>query len=210
MTPDDVKEWQRVIGAKPDGNFGPKSRAASEEFLNKVIPMKTSGKAALVGGVIAAIGGLFAAISLTSDKRAKVVRIARGELGPADPDKYWAVVQPKLMGNPTGISWCGGFALWALQQAGLAKDMIWHIWKGEGSHSGFAETYKLPRTKDPKPGDIAYFDQPFQHHAIVERNNGDGTVDTIDGNQKPGESVGEKKRVPIKSATAFYSIENLV
>jgi hypothetical protein len=154
--------------------------------------------------------GLFAASSLgagllaknllqKSDVRQKIVEIARSQLGPQNPDKYWAVVQPALMGNPTTISWCGGFALWALHEAGIAQNVMWKIGKG------FTEINGLPRTKNPQPGDIAYWDQPWQHHAIVASVH-DGMVTTIDGNQTPGESVQEKTR-PLSSATAFYSIQ---
>ena len=112
---------------------------------------------------------------ILTSPRQKVVDAALGELGVQDPDKYWEVVQPQLV--KSNKAWCGGFALWALKQAGLAGDLIWHIGRG------FAEVYRLPRTKNPQPGDIVYYDQPLQHHALVRRNNGDGTIDTIDGNQ---------------------------
>ncbi len=136
------------------------------------------------------------------DLRQLVVEAARSQIGEQDPDQYWAVVQPQLMGNPKGISWCGGFALWALKQAGLAADLVWHIGRG------FAEVYRLPKVKVPEPGDIAYYDQPFQHHAVVDRVEGD-TVFTIDGNQSPGESVLPRER-NLKAATAYYSIQPLL
>lgn len=161
--------------------------------------MDTKTKVAIATGIAAALGATVTAI-FSSDPRKKVVSIARGEIGPQNPDKYWAEVQPALMGNPTGIAWCGGNALWVLHKAGLT-DIMWEIGKG------FAAKH-LPTTRDPKPGDIAYFDQPFQHHAIVEKVEGDSLY-TIDGNQSPGEQVLPKIRKK-NSATAFYSIQPLI
>lgn len=131
--------------------------------------------------------------------RIKVVRAAASQLGVQNPDKYWALVQPGLVNS--GKAWCGGFALWALKQAGLALNTPWQIGKG------FTEVNGLPRTKNPQPGDIAYFDQPYQHHAIVTSNDGQ-TVNTIDGNQA-GNTVAVKTR-PLSAATAYYSIQPFI
>jgi hypothetical protein len=65
---------------------------------------------------------------------------------------------------------------------------------------GFA--LRLPRTSCPKPGDLGYIDQPFQHYAIVEFVDGN-TITTIDGN-----SMGTVQRRVRQRAqfTAFFSI----
>ena len=153
--------------------------------------------AAVVGGAALALGKL----ATPDHPRIKVVKAAASQLGVQDPDKYWSVVNPGLVNS--GKAWCGGFALWALKQAGLALDTFWHT---NANHEGygFAEVYRLPKTKSPLPGDIAYYDQPYQHHAIVTANDG-VTVSTIDGNQA-GNTVATKTR-PLSSATAYYSIE---
>jgi hypothetical protein len=61
---------------------------------------------------------------------------------------------------------------------------------------------RLPQTRNPKPGDLGYIDQPFQHYAIVEFVDGN-TITTIDGN-----SMGSvQRRVRQRSQfTAFFSI----
>lgn len=151
----------------------------------------------ILGLVTGAIGVIIKMI--TGNPRDKIIRIAKTQLGVQDPDKYWAVVQPGLVNSKA--AWCGGFALWAIKEAGFAKDTIWQIGKG------FTEINRLPRTKNPEPGDIAYYDQPFQHHAIVSSVK-DGIVNTIDGNQ-PGGTVQEKQR-PLNTATAYYSITPLI
>ncbi len=137
-------------------------------------------------------------------KRDEVVSIARACVGPQDPDRFWRVVRPALMGQPTKISWCGGFALWALRVAGLC-DWDWVIWKGGNSPSGFL--YRLPITIEPEPGDMAYY-RHLSHHAIVAKVNGDN-IETIDGNQKPGESVQVRQKTRAQ-VTAFYSIAPLL
>ena len=154
-----------------------------------------------VAGIAAAVSGfILAMVSLIKpDYRQKVVKIAKSQVGPQNPDKYWAVVAPSLMGNPTGIAWCGGFALWALRQAGLTNAM-WPI------GSGISQI--LPSTTNPQPGDVAYFNAPYQHHAIVDHIDGT-TLYTIDGNQSPGEQVLPRTR-QVKDATAFYSIQPLI
>jgi len=131
------------------------------------------------------------------DVRHRVLFNATQEIGPQDPKKYWADVIPEHPGFSG--EWCGGFTLWALHQAGIARDISWEMGKGY--------CYRLPITDDPKPGDIAYFDQPFQHHAIVESVSGN-VLTTIDGNQ-PGNTVARRVR-PRDSATTFYSIEPLL
>jgi len=133
-----------------------------------------------------------------ADIRRKIVEAAAGEIGQQDPQKYWLDVVPDHPGFHG--DWCGGFALWAIHQGNIALGVHWVIGKGF--------CYQLPTTQDPRPGDIAYIQEPFQHHAIVESVNGDGTVTTIDGNQ-PGSSV--QRRTRGRSAiTAFFSIDPLL
>lgn len=158
-----------------------------------------------VAGAACVAGALLVIQCFTPDHpRIRVVKAAASQLGVQDPDKYWALVNPGLVNS--GKAWCGGFALWALKQAGLALHTVWHT---NANHEGygFAEVYKLPRTKNPLPGDIAYYDQPYQHHAIVTANDGQ-TVSTIDGNQA-GNTVATKSR-PLSAATAYYSIEPFI
>lgn len=148
-----------------------------------------------LGKVILFVGALFV-VERVTNKRARVVRIAKSQIGPQDPDRYWRDVQPKLVGERR--AWCGGFALWVLRQAGLTS---WE-WIPEAGFLG-----KLPRTQSPQPGDIAYFDD-LQHHAIVDHVEG-RKLFTVDGNQSPGESVAPRER-DIGAAHSFYSIQPLL
>lgn len=135
-----------------------------------------------------------------NSERLRVLEIAQGEIGKQDPTKYWEEVLP-LSDRGKGFrgAWCGGFALWCLKQAGLAPNLDWAIGRGF--------CYRLRATNAPKPGDVAYIDQPYQHHALVVEVMGD-RVHTIDGNQL-GSTVKATDR-PRSKITAFYSIESLL
>lgn len=137
------------------------------------------------------------------NKRLAVVNAAMNEVGSNDTTKYWSQAAPGAM-IAKGTSWCGAFALWALKQAGLGLSWIWSF--GTGGKYGFL--YHLPTTKDPQPGDIAYVDQPYQHHAIVHSVNLDGTVSLINGNGTGGKV--SLSNTPKSHVTAFFSIEPLV
>jgi len=95
--------------------------------------------------------------------------------------------------------WCGAFALRCLHEAELAKSVKWAFGP---PHYGFL--YRLHTTTTPEPGDIAYLDKPWQHHAIVTDVEGD-TVHTIDGNQG-SEAPIKTHAAPLHDWTAFYSI----
>jgi hypothetical protein len=151
-------------------------------------------------------GGAIASLFLFRDsrkndemtQRERVVSAARGELGKGNWRKYLSGVADDPGAR---VSWCGIFALWALNQAGIAHGHRWIYGRG------FVYPMGLPRTDTPRPGDIAYLDQPYQHHAIVESAVGD-TITTIDGNQA-GDTVQRRVR-PRSAFTAFYSIEPLL
>jgi uncharacterized protein YfaT (DUF1175 family) len=144
--------------------------------------------------------------SSTADgMRARVVEIAKGEIGQQDPAKYWEGVlssnysAAQIQQYAASRAWCGGFALWCIKRAGLAPDINWVDGKGF--------CYQLSQTTDPKPGDVAYFDQPYQHHAIVADVTGN-ILSTVDGNQSHNQVLARIRRV--SDATAFYSIESLI
>lgn len=149
-----------------------------------------------IGSALVAIGGYFMLRTTESSLRNAVVDAAFKEVGNSSSTKYWKDVLPSTNQYPT--SWCGAFALWALHQAGLAKSINWII--------GIGFLYKLPQTKSPKVGDIAYF-TVNQHQAIIASLN-DDMVTLINGNGEAGKvsvSTIGKSRV-----TAFYSIQPLI
>jgi hypothetical protein len=131
--------------------------------------------------------------------RDRVIQIARSQVGRGAGEDWKTYLQgtvPYMPGKK--VHWCGIFATWVLQQAGITSQK-WEY--GEGISS------ILKQTNNPKRGDILYIDQPYQHHGIVDRIEGD-TVYSVDGNSKGG-MVAENAR-PLSSITSFYSIGPLL
>lgn len=151
----------------------------------------------LIGSLLAAIGGYLMFRTTESSLRESVVEHASAEIGNSIPTKYWKNVLPTANQYPP--SWCGAFALWALHQAGLAKDINWII--------GIGFLFKLPQTTAPKIGDIAYF-SVNQHHAVVSAVNTDGTVSLINGNGQDAKV--SLSKIHRNKVTAFYSIQPLI
>lgn len=129
------------------------------------------------------------------DPRLRVRQAARSQLGRTNSAPYWADVLPGQPSSGWPRDWCGAFALWALHQAGLAKDVSWIIGKGF--------LFLLPRTQNPQVGDIAYFDTN-QHHAVVV-GVGPNSVDLVNGNGTGG--AVSPSTVPRSHVTGYYNIE---
>jgi surface antigen len=118
--------------------------------------------------------------------------VAKAEIGtvegPKDNEtKYGAFTKANFQ------PWCGSFVMWCAAQVKLKIPNVVSTtlgaekFKGTGSWSNAA-------TAKPKPGDLAFFDfavggNPVDHVGIVVKDNGDGTVTTIEGN-----TSGDKKK----------------
>lgn len=137
-------------------------------------------------------------VSDSDDFRTRIVTIAQSQVGQPEQYKYAAAAlgiteeQAKRQGTDK-LAWCGLFVTWVLQHAGA--DINWELEKGI--------CYRLPRTKTPKPGDIIYIAEPYQHHAIVEAV-GAEMITSIDGNSKGG--VVARRTRAIDEITAFYDV----
>lgn len=129
-----------------------------------------------------------------SNGRLKVAEAAQSQLSLSDPAPYW-----KACGVPYPYpkGWCGAFALWCLHVA-LGCRWPWRI--------GTGFLYRLPITKTPAIGDIAYFVKN-QHHAVVVHLSG-GVCTLVNGNGVGGKVT--QSVCPFSSVTAFYNIEGLL
>ena len=155
----------------------------------------------LAGGLGALLVGAcsYWALRPTEERiRARVARIARSRIGDSNGAQYWHAVAPALDHTK---SWCGVFALWALQQAGLAQGWTWNM---APNASGFL--YRLPLTATPKMGDIAYFTKN-QHHGVIVGVHG-SLLDVINGNGSGGKVT--LSTVQAASAAGIYSIQPLI
>lgn len=134
--------------------------------------------------------------------RTRIVTIAKSQEGKSDPDVYWREVLPQGDSPPYPKSWCGAGYMWCLHQAHTGLKVL--NWKrGFGITSAF-QVAKLPfpTTRDPKPGDMAYFTKN-QHHAVVEEVAG-GMVRLINFNGSGGEVT--RTQASYTQATCYYSI----
>lgn len=127
------------------------------------------------------------------DNREVVLRLAVADIGLALGDAVWAEVNPALRGK----AWCGAWVLSKLRQAGLTN-ATWTM------GSGFVAKLRLPLTTKPQPADIAYWDQPRQHFALVESLD---PLVTLDGNSTGG--VVRRKTHLSGHVPLFYSIAKL-
>jgi hypothetical protein len=93
-------------------------------------------------------------------------------------------------------SWCGIFSVWAHKKAG--KDIgTWQIGKGVSAFG------TIQQTTSPQAGDIGYIDQPYQHHCIIVKVDGNN-VHSIDGNSGNYSEVKENIR-PLSAYSGFFT-----
>jgi hypothetical protein len=138
--------------------------------------------------------------------RFEVVRLALQEVGKPGTERI-REYHSNALGKPhvgPEVEWCGLFALAMLHDAGIAQNVHWRI------GGGFCEEQRLRRVKLPEPGDVVYYDKPFQHHALVHSVDTEaGTFSSVDGNQA-GDTVTLRTKIPLSKPTCFYSIESLL
>jgi hypothetical protein len=135
------------------------------------------------------------------EMRMRLVDLVRAEEGNGEEPDYWLEAYGSVP-KKGAYAWCGVFALWALRRLGLTAMM----WQTGPKAYGFIYPCKLPVTRDPKPGDIAYFTRN-QHHAIVLAVDAEN-VTLCNGNGAMGRvSIGV---TPRKSVASFFSIQPLI
>ena len=135
-------------------------------------------------------------------QRNEVAITARGELGyiegPADNQtKYQKINQ----------AWCGAFVNWVFKSVGVKIPDCTSTLAGATAMQK-AKQWQQAEEATPEVGDLVFFDFPgdgvdrISHIGIVVKDNGDGTVTTIEGNTAPdkkgdqrnGGQVCQKKR----------------
>lgn len=119
------------------------------------------------------------------------------------PAIYWAVAAPGVKLSAAELkekSWCAGFALCSVKSAGFGFRTRWDFMgKGMGS--------SIYPTTDPEPGDIAYFDKPNQHYAVIEAVSTD-MLWLVNGNST-GKGVA-RSAVQRSKVSACYSIDRML
>lgn len=121
-----------------------------------------------------------------------MVEIALAEVGYVEGPKDNETKYGKFT-KANFLPWCGSFCMWVANQAGVKIPNTVSTMAGA---AGFKKmgTWTDASAAKPKPGDIVYFDfmtggAPIEHVGIVIKDNGDGTVTTVEGN-----TAGDKKK----------------
>lgn len=152
----------------------------------------------MVVGTLVIAGVSYLVVSSQTDPRDALLALARADIGKDLRAEVWAEVNPALSSRP----WCGAWVLSKLRAMGLTEAE----WK---NGIGFVGPLGLRPTKTPKPGDIAYKDQPKQHYALVETPAGkDGPLITLDGNASGG--VVRRVQHINTSGIIYYPIDSLL
>lgn len=115
-----------------------------------------------------------------------LIQVAKKEVGTVEGPKD----NETKYGKFTGVNfqpWCGSFVMWCANQAGVKIPNTVSTVAGADAFKKMGRWFDA-RKDDPIPGDIVYFDFPddgvnrISHVGIVIKNNGDGTIETIEGN----------------------------
>jgi hypothetical protein len=117
----------------------------------------------------------------------KLIEVALGEVGTVEgpkenQTKYGAFTRANF------APWCGSFVMWCADQAGVKLPGSTVYTPAGAAAFERVKMWEDAAVAKPKPGDIVYFDFPgdgvnrISHVGIVVKDNGDGTVTTVEGN----------------------------
>lgn len=115
-------------------------------------------------------------------QRADFVKVAGAEVGTKENPPNSNKVK---YNDNNGQFWCGYFVMWCAKQVGLKIPNCIYTPAGVSGFQGKGQ-WSNAATAKPAPGDIVFFDFPngekIDHVGIVVKDNGDGTIITIEGN----------------------------
>lgn len=119
----------------------------------------------------------------------RLIEVAKKEVGVVEGPKDNETKYGAFTGSNFN-AWCGSFVVWCFNRAGVALaggNATVYTPNGAAAFKK-AKAWSDAADADPRPGDVVYFDFPgdgvdrISHVGIVIKNNGDGTVTTIEGN----------------------------
>ena len=118
---------------------------------------------------------------------AQFLDVAQKQVGTIEGPKNNETIYGKFTGH-NFQPWCGSFVMWCANEAKF-KSMPNCVYTPAGAE-GFKGkgAWSNPGTYKPKPGDIVFFSfdgKGIEHVGIVLKDNGDGTITTIEGNTSP-------------------------
>jgi len=117
----------------------------------------------------------------------KFIEVAKAEVGTIETGNN-LTKYGKFTGHD-GQPWCGSFVMWCAAQAKIKIPNCVYTPAGVTGFQGLG-AWSNAETSIPQPGDIVFFDfvkggAKTEHVGIVLKDNGDGTVTTIEGNTSP-------------------------
>lgn len=152
---------------------------------------------------------------------AAIIEIARKEIGTIEGPKD----NETKYGNWTGANyqpWCQSFVSWCAYTSGLNPKLYPKTASTVAAADWFKKNNRWAdaRNDDPTPGDWIFFDFPddgvnrISHVGLCIKNNGDGTIQVIEGNtsgtakgdQRNGGMCVEKTRAYVKHKTLINAV----
>lgn len=128
-------------------------------------------------------------------QRADFIAKAQGEVGTKESPANSNLTKYGDFTKHNGQPWCGSFVMWCAAQVGLKLPNVIFTPAGVSGFQGIG-AWSNAETSKPQPGDIAFFDFPggraTDHVGIVIKDNGDGTVTTVEGNTVPDGKTGNQ------------------
>lgn len=139
-----------------------------------------------------------------------IVEVAKSQVGVIEGPKDNETIYGKFT-KANFQPWCGSFVMWCANQAGVKVPNTVYTPAGADAFKKM-DRWADARNDDPTAGDIIYFDFPedgvnrISHVGICIKNNGDGTIQVVEGNtsgtakgdQRNGGMVVEKTRAYVK------------
>lgn len=124
-------------------------------------------------------------MSLGKGTAALLVDIARKEEGTVEGPKDNETKYGKFTGMDR-FPWCGSFVMWCAHEAGVKVPNVVSTVAGASAFKKL-KTWTDSAKAKPLPGDIVFFDfvqggALIEHVGIVVKDNGDGTITTVEGN----------------------------
>lgn len=127
---------------------------------------------------------------------ARMIEVALAEVGYVEGPKDNETKYGKFT-KANYLPWCGSFVMWCANEAGVKVPNTVSTMAGAAAFKKLG-TWTDAAVAKPAPGDIVYFDfvtggAPIEHVGIVIKDNGDGTVTTVEGNtQGPKKGKGSQ------------------
>ena len=128
-------------------------------------------------------------------QRADFVAIARKEIGTKEAPANSNKTKYGAFTGHDGQPWCGSFVMFCANAVKLSIPNVVYTPAGVAGFQGKG-LWLNASTATPLPGMIAFFDFPggdkVDHVGIVVKDNGDGTVVTVEGNTIPDGKTGNE------------------